>query len=421
MTAIVYFIAVIIVLISGVPLFIVLSGLSLALFKYAAQLDTALIISELAKLSSSPVLPAIPLFTFAGYILSESRSPEKLVRLIRSLFGGGPGALAVVVLLTCSAFTALTGASGVTIIALGGLLYPALRKQKYSEKFSLGLLTTSGSLGLLFPPSLPLIIYGVVAKVDINTLFKAGLIPGALLVFTLSGFSLIKNRGVKISNNDQPEKTSLLKAIKEAKWDIPLPFLILAGIYGGFLTLVEVAGMTVLYVLITKTIITRETPFSKLIPVCIESMKMVGVVLVILACATGLTNFMVDQQVPMKLLKFIQATIHSRYLYLFILNIFLLAVGCFMDIFSALIVIVPLILPVAEGFGIHPVHLGIIFLTNLEIGYSTPPVGINLFISSFRFNKPLTFLYRSSLPFLIIMLIDLLLITYIPALSMLLV
>jgi tripartite ATP-independent transporter DctM subunit len=323
-----------------------------------------------------------------------------------------------VALVTSSFFTAITGATGVTIIALGGLLLPALLSEKYSEKFSLGLMTSSGSLGLTFAPSLPIILYGFVSGASIEKLFMAGILPGVLILGALSVFSLMVGKKLRI---DRPSFSfpEFLGALKGAIWEAPIPFLILAGIYLGFCTATEAGALTVVYVLFIKTIVFHELRISRDLPrVMRESMKMVGVIMIVLGAALGFTNYLVDAFVPMKILKTFEVMIQSKITFLLALNVFLLLVGCLMDIFSATLVVVPLIMPLATKFQIDPVHLGIIFLINLGIGYSTPPVGLSLFIASARFDQPIAKLYAASLPFLLILLLTLLLITYWPWLSL---
>ncbi len=401
----------------GTPLFVVISAIALLAF-YFAGIDSSAVIVELYRLANTPVLLAIPLFTFAGYMLAESNTPKRLVNFSRAFFGWMPGGLAIVTLVSCAVFTAFTGASGVTIIALGGLLYPVLIKDKYPEKFSLGILTASGSLGLLFPPSLPIILYGLVSGVSIDKLFIAGILPGILLVTLLSLYSVYTVKDQKLPTTPFSWKNAWA-ATKEAIWEIPLPLIILVGIYGGFITATETAAVTAFYVLIVEVFVYRDIKIKTDLPrVMRESMILVGGILVILGAAMGLANYLIDAEIPMKILDFMKVFIKSKALFLITLNIFLLIVGFMMDIFSAIMVVVPLIIPIAQNFGVDPVHLGIIFLANLEIGYLTPPVGLNLFIASFRFKKPIVKLYLASLPFLLMMLIALILITYIPDLSL---
>ncbi len=403
----------------GAPLFASLGGIALSLFVGAGISPTAVLI-EMYRLVSSPVLIALPLFAFAGTMLAESRSATRLVALSQAWFAWLPGGLAIVALTASALFTALTGGSGITILALGGLLYPMLLRDHYPERFSLGLVTTSGSLGILFPPSLPLIVYGLVSQTRIDHLFIAGVFPGLLLILLLACYS--STVGMRARLPQQPRNLRIAwETFWEAKWEIFLLPLILIGIYGGFFTASEVAAIAAVYVLVVEVFIYRDLTLTRDVPrIMVESTVLVGSVLIVLATALGLTSFLIDQQVPMHVLKFLQQSITNRTLFLVLLNVFLLVVGCLMDIFSALIVFVPLILPIAKAFGIDPVHLGIIVLANLEIGYSTPPVGINLFLSSLRFNKSIVALYRAALPFLFIYLIALTIITYVPELSLIL-
>lgn len=395
-----------------------MSALALTAF-YFSGVELSAVAVEIYRLASAPTILTIPLFTFAGYVLAESKAPVRLLRLSQALLGWLPGGVAIVCLFVCAFFTAFTGASGVTIIALGGLLYPILIQEGYSEKFSLGLITTCGSLGLLFPPSLPIILYGIIAKVDIDQLFLAGLVPGFVLMLILGGFAVIKSP--KIDRKTQNFSVSEIRsALWDARYELPLPIFVLGGIYGGFLTATEASALSAFYVLIVNCFFTRDLSLGRDVPkVIVESLTLVGAILLILCCALGLTNYLVDEEIPMKILEAMKTFITNKYLFLFVLNIFLLIVGCLMDIFSAIIVVVPLILPIAEQFGVNPLHLAIIFLTNLEIGYITPPVGINLFISSFRFNRPVLELYKVSIPYLLLMLFALIIITYIPWLTLL--
>jgi C4-dicarboxylate transporter DctM subunit len=404
----------------GTPLFAVISAIALIAF-YFADISSSAVIVEMYRLASMPILPAIPLFTFAGYLLAESNTPRRLINFSRAFFGWIPGGLSIVTLVSCAVFTAFTGASGVTIIALGGLLYPVLLQEKYPEKFSLGLLTTSGSLGLLFPPSLPIILYGLVSGVSIDKLFVAGIMPGILMVVLLSVYSILFVRDLKIPTTDFSWKNAW-KATREAAWEIPLPIVILFGIYGGYITITEAASVTAFYVFIVEVFVYRDIKIKTDLPrVMRQSMILFGGILVILGAALGLANYLIDAEIPMQILSFMKKFITSKLLFLVTLNIFLLIVGFLMDIFSAIMVVVPLIIPIAANYGVDPVHLGIIFLANLEIGYATPPVGMNLFIASFRFNKPIIKLYIAAIPFLIILVIALIIITYIPDLSLLLV
>lgn len=403
----------------GSPLFIVISALALLSF-YSAGIDISAVIIEMTRLADTPLLLSLPLFIFAGTMLSESGTPGRMLNLSHLLLGWMPGGLAVVALSVCAVFTAFTGASGVTIFALGGLLFPALIKDDYPEKFSLGLITTSGSLGLLFPPSLPLILYGVISETRIDQLFLAGILPGLLMLLLLMAYAMKKSPGKK--NRREPVTGRRIAAgLKEAGWELPLPFIVLGGIYGGFLVAGEAAAVTALYVLIVEVLIYRDIKPRQLPGIMVKSMMLFGGIMVILAASMASTNYLVDQEVPMRLFEFIQQYISSKYTFLLLLNVFLLLVGTMLDIFSALVLVVPLIVPIAAAYEVNLVHLGIIFLTNLQIGYCTPPVGLNLFLASYRFERPIIRLYGATLPFLALLGATLIIITYFPALSLVLV
>ena len=410
--------AILVFALAGGPIFAVMSLLALLSF-HLVEIESSAIAVEIYRLAGQPTLLTIPLFTFAGYLLAESRSPQRLLKLAQAALGWLPGGVAIVSLVICAFFTAFTGASGVTIIALGGLLYPMLLQEGYSERFSLGLVTTSGSLGLLFPPSLPIILYGIIAKVEIDKLFLAGIIPGIILIIILSAWSIYSGKGTRSEEEKNFSWDKLRSALWESRFELPLPIIILGGIYGGFITATEASAITAFYTLVMVCFLYKDLNLWRDVPhVVRESMTLVGAILLILCCALGLTNYLVDEEIPMQILDTMRDMISNKYVFLFFLNIFLLIVGAMMDIFSAIIVVVPLILPIAEEFGVDPIHLAIIFLTNLEIGFITPPVGINLFISSFRFDKPVLSLYRASVPFLILLLIALIVITYVPWLTL---
>jgi C4-dicarboxylate transporter, DctM subunit len=401
----------------GTPLYAIL-GLAALLAFHSAEIDPAAIFIELYRVTSNPTLVAIPLFTFAGFILANGKTPDRLTRLSQAFLGGLTGGVPMVVLAACAFFTAFTGASGVTIIALGGLLYPLMIKEMYSKNFSLGLMTSSGSLGLLFPPSIPLILYGLVAQVSVDQLFLAGLVPGFLMIGVIGIYSIFKSKSLQIKKRTF-QWTEAISALREAIWEVPLPFIILFGIYGGIITVGEAAAVTVVYVIVVESFIYKDLhPIHDLPRIMRESMVLVGAILIILGTAMGFTNYLIDEQIPMQLLDFMKMYIHDPLTFLIALNVFLLIVGCMMDIFSAIIVVVPLIIPIAKSFDVNMIHLGIIFLTNLEIGYSTPPVGINLFIAASRFNEPIVKLYRAALPFLGLRILGLLAITYFPFLSL---
>ncbi len=402
---------------AGAPLFTIIGAIALYGFSSVGT-DSSAVIIELYRIADSAPLVAIPLFTFAGYLLAESRSPQRLVDLTKALVGWLPGGIAFVVIIVCAFFTAFTGASGVTIVALGGLLLPMLVDQKYPERFSMGLITASGSIGLLFPPSLPIIIYGLVASVSIDQLFVAGMGPGILLVGILSVYSVRTGITAKVPRIAF-SWSNLWTAVREAAWEIPLPVLVVGGIYGGLFTATEAAAITAFYVFIVEVFIYRDLKlFSDVPRVMKESMVLVGAILAILGVAFGLTNFLIDQEVPQQLFELVKERISNPLTFLMILNVFLIIVGMMMDIFSAIIVVVPLILPIAREFNVDPVHLGIIFLTNLEIGYLTPPVGLNLFLSSLRFGKPVFTIVRSVVIFIVLELMALAIITYYPDLSL---
>jgi len=407
----------------GAPLFAVILAVAMLGFYYSG-IDLSVIAVDIYRLSDTSVLLSLPLFTFAGYLLGESNASQRLVRLTQVFIGWIPGGFAIVAFIACAMFTAFTGASGVTIVALGALLYPALTQAGYGEKFSLGLVTSSGSLGLLFPPSLPLILYGIIVQqmnigkaVAIVDLFIAGLLPGLLMLVMLSAWSFWTNRKTPIPLTEFSFK-STQTAIREAIWEIPLPVFVLGGIYGGFFAVSEVAAVTALYVLVTEVLIYREIHPKKLLPIIQESMMVSGGILLILGVSMASTSFLIDAEVPMRLFKMIQAHVTEKVVFLILLNLLLLLLGAILDIFSALVLMVPLILPVALNYGIHPVHMGIIFLANMQIGYFTPPVGMNLFIASYRFKKPVVELYRATIPFMVVLLVALLLITYLPGLSL---
>jgi len=404
---------------SGAPLFVVIAAVALLWF-YFMGVDLSIVVIEMYRLASNPLLIALLFFAFAGYILAESGAGKRLVKLSTAIFGCVRGGLAVVALLSCAFFTALTGASGITIVALGGLLLPALLEERYPEDFSLGLLTSSGSLGLLFPPSLPMIIYGVVAGVSIPQLFLAGLIPGLLLIVLLAIYSMYKGvRGeCRVISFEFQE---FVDTFRETIWEILLPVVVFGGIYSGFLAVSEVAVVTVAYVLLVALLINRDVKLNQMPTIVVKTVVMVGSIIIILGAALAFNSLLIDQQVPGKILLWIQGHVESKVAFLLMLNIFLLLVGCLLDVYSALVIVAPLIVPLAQGYDINLLHLGIIFLTNLQIGYSTPPIGMNLFIASLRFEKSVLRLGAASLPFLGILLVALLIITFVPGLSLLLV
>ena len=414
-------------IIMGVPLFVIIATSALLGFS-SIDVDLSVIAIEIYRIVDTPILLAIPLFTLAGYVLGESKASERLVLLTDALLGWMPGGLAIVSLFACAFFTALTGASGATIIALGAILYPAMKQAGYEERFNLGLITSSGSLGLLFPPSIALILNGVIVQqmgigvpVAIDDLFLAGLLPGLLMLLMLTVYSIYKSHQRPEIRRTPFSWSKLLKALRSSMWEIPMPFILIGGIYSGVFAISEAAAVAVMYVLIVEVVILREVAFNKLPNIMRDSMVLVGGVLVILGVSLASTNYLIDTEVPNRLFEFIRSHIDSKLTFLMLLNIFLLLLGMILDVFSALVIIVPLLLPIALGYDIHPIHLGIIFLANMQIGYFTPPVGMNLFIASYRFHKPVTELYQATIPFMFILIAAVLVITYWPELTMYLV
>ncbi len=409
----------------GEPLFVIIAAITLIGFGIAGlHQDQTLVdsfsnlYSEMVKIAEQPMFLAIPLFTFAGYLMAEAKTSTRLVNLTRALVGWLPGGIAVVALIACAFFTVFTGVSGVTIIALGGLLLPALVKEGYPERFTLGLLTTGGSRGMLFPPSLPIIIYGVIAQTDINKLFVAGVVPGILDLSVAVALSIWLGSRAKVARTPFAPKAALA-ALKDAAWEIPIPLIIFGGIYGGIFTADQAAVVVALYVFVIEVFAYKDLSLVRDIPrVVRESMVLVGGIFVIIGTALGLTNLLVLENVPDHLFHAISPFIRSPLTFLIALNVFLLIVAALLDVFSAILVVLPLILPIAARYNINPYQLGVVFLMNLEIGYSLPPMGLNLFVASFRFNKPILALYRSTVPFLIATLLVLGLVTYVPAISL---
>jgi len=401
----------------GAPIFTVLGGAAVLLYMGDGDLPVIVAI-ETYGLTIQPHLPAIPLFTLGGFILAQGNASERLLRVFRAAVGWIPGGTAVVCVVLCAFFTVFTGGSGVTILALGGLLFPALLRDGYRERFSVGLLTASGSLGLLFPPAMPLILYAIVAQVAPDDLFVAGVVPGTLLVVLVAAWGVREGRVTGAGRHafGWPE---LRRAFWGAKWELSIPFVVLGVLFSGYATLVETAAFTALYAAVTQGLIHRDFSFGRgLNQAFSECVVLVGGVLIILAVAVGFTAYLVDAEVPFLLVEWADEHIGSRFVFLLGLNLFLLLVGCLMDIFSAIFVVVPLIVPVAEQFGINPLHLGIIFIANLELGYLTPPVGLNLFLASYRFDRPLLEVYRASVPLLVILGFGVLVITYVPWLTL---
>jgi len=401
----------------GAPLFVIIGAGAMLGFSREG-IDLSVLAIEFFGIAETPVLVAIPLFTFAGFLLSEGGAPHRLVRLSRALFGWLPGGLAMISLAVCALFTAFTGASGVTIIALGALLFPALVEAGYERRFSLGLITASGSLGLLFAPSLPLILYGVVAETPIDKLFLAGILPGLLMVALLAAYGFIRNRHTAMPLVGGRE---VLRAVLDAKWELPLPGVVLGGIYSGYFAISEAAAVTALYVLVVELAVLREIRWRSLPRIVRESMVLVGAILTILGMSLASTNYLIDTGVPQRLFELTSSYVSGRDTFLLALLVFLLILGAILDIFSAIVLVVPLIVPVALEYGVDPVHLGIVFLAAMELGYLTPPVGLNLFIASHRFQEDIVQIYLATVPFLLVLLVSVVIITFWPALSLFLV
>jgi tripartite ATP-independent transporter DctM subunit len=400
----------------GGPIFAALGGIA-ALFFMADGVAPVAVLIETYSLSVNPTLAAIPLFTLVGFFLAEGQASARLLRLFHALVGWAPGGTAVVCAVVCAFFTVFSGGSGVTILALGGVLFQVLQQDRYRERFSLGLLTASGSLGLLLPPALPLILYGIVARVSIEDLFIGGIIPGLLLVSLVAGWGIREGLRSGVARS-QFSGRETLEALWNAKWELMLPVVVLYVIFTGIATLVEAAALAALYAFLIQCFVHKDVSLgSDLARVFQQCLVLIGGVLLILGMAMGLSSYMVDAMIPTRALAWVQSHIESPIVFLLCLNLFLLAVGAVMDIFSATVVIVPLIVPLGLAFGIHPIHLGIIFVANLELGYLTPPVGLNLFLASYRFGRPLLDLYRAAVPFLLILGVGVLLITYVPPLT----
>ena len=401
----------------GGPIFTILGGAAVFLFLIDG-VPAAAVPVETYRLTVSATLPAIPLFTLAGFLLAQGGTSKRLLRVFRAFLGWLPGGTAIVAAVSCAFFTVLTGGSGVTILALGGLLFQALRADHYRERFSLGLLTASGSLGILFPPALPLILYAIVADISIPDLFVGSMVPGLLMLGLVAAWGV--REGTLTGAGRQPfEWRELFAALWEGKWELLLPVVVLVAIFGGFATIIEAAALTALYAFLVQFVIVREVSLTKdLRPILTESLVLVGGVLIILAVALGFTNYMVDAQIASSVVEWVQEYIQSPLTFLLCLNLILLVVGCLMDIFSAIMVVVPLIVPLGAAYGIDPIHLGVIFVANLELGYLTPPVGLNLFLAAYRFERPLLQIWRAAIPMLLILAVGVLLITYIPAFSL---
>jgi len=406
----------------GAPVFATLGGAALILFWSAGE-QLVSVPLKYYQLAINPALPSIPLFTLAGYFLAEGGASRRLLRVFQALFSPMRGGPAIVTALACAFFTSFTGASGVTILALGGLLMPVLLSARFSERAALGLLTGAGSLGLLFPPCLPPILYAIIAStsggttIAIRDIFLGGLLPGMLLLALTAGWGIWRSPK-RNETTVHFNTTEARRAIWDAKWELLVPVVALVSLFGGFASPVEAAAMTAMYTFLCEAVIYRDLKLRTDVPrVMAECGLLIGGVKLILGVALGFTYYLIDAQIPDKGVEWVTHTIKSKWLFLLVLNLFLLGVGCLMDIYSAIVVVVPLLVPVGLAFGIDPIHLGIIFLANLELGFLAPPVGMNLLLASYRFNKTMGEVTRASFPMLIVLLLGVLLITYLEPLT----
>jgi C4-dicarboxylate transporter DctM subunit len=406
----------------GAPVFVAMAGLAMLLF-FTAETPSPIssVPQATLQLMENPTLPAIPLLTIAGYVLAAGKASQRLVRAYKGLFGWLPGGVGLMVIGVCALFTTLTGGSGVTILALGGIMYPALVNEGYHDGFSVGLVTAAGSLGLLFPPSLPVILYSAVlpgnAGVSAKTLYLGGLIPGIVLIIVVAAYAVRAGIAAR-APRQKFEVKEALASLWAAKLDLSLPIVVLAVLLAGIGTIVEAAAIGALYALLIELLVFRDVnPLREMPTVLVQAATLVGSVVVLMGVAYGLTNYLVDQEVPTTLLTWVQNHIHSQWVFLLALNAILLVLGSVFEIYAAIIVLAPLIAPLGMVFNIEPVHLGVVFLANLELGFLFPPMGLNLFLSASRFGRPLPYLYKQALPFLIFMALGVLLITYVPAMT----
>ncbi|HSD59273.1 MAG TPA: TRAP transporter large permease subunit, partial [Burkholderiales bacterium] len=414
--------ALLLAVVLGAPIFVLLGGAALILF-WGQDLPTAAIALTHYSMVTNPTLPTVPLFTLAGYFLAEGGASKRLVRVFQALFGQFRGGPAIVTVLACAFFTSFTGASGVTILALGGLLMPVLMGAGYSERSTLGLLTGSGGLGLLFPPSLPLILYAIVASlnkaggVTIEKMFLGGLGPGLLLV-AMAAWLGIRLGPKEAAGRPAYDRGEACRAIWAARWELLLPVAALAALFGGFATPVEAAAVTALYAFVVEALVYHDFErVGEVRRVMADCGLLVGGVLLILGVALGFSNYLIDAQIPARAAEWVTGAVQSKYAFLLAVNLCLLVVGCVMDIYSAMVVVVPIIVPLGLAYGIDPIHLGIIFLANMELGLLTPTVGINIFLSSYRFGKPVLQVSRAVIPMQCLLAIGVLLITYLPLLT----
>lgn len=410
------FVVLLLATVLGAPIFTALGGAGLILFWRDGSPIGSLTVDHYS-LVTNPTLPTVPLFTLAGYFLAEGGASRRLIRLFRAVVGHLRGGPAILVAVVCAFFTSFTGASGVTILALGGLLMPVLLAAGYAERTALGLLTGTGSIGLLLPPCLPLIFYGVIAGVDIRDMFLGGIVPGVLLVTLTAIWGISQAPRSAVARQPFDWRETRL-AVWDAKWELLVPVVALGSLFSGLATPVEAAALTAFYAFVVETFVYRDlTVFRDSPRVMAESGILVGGVLLILGVALGFTNYLAFAEIPARAVEWVTASVHSKWVFLLLLNLFLIVVGALMDIYSAIVIVAPLLVPLGRAFGIEPVHLGIVFLANLELGYLTPPVGVNLFLASLRFNQPVAAVFRSVIPMLLVLLIGVLLITYLPALT----
>lgn len=401
----------------GMPIFAAIAGATLVLL-WSDFTPANAVPGETYRLTASPLLPAIPLFALAGYVLSAGRASHRLTHLFTACVGWMPGGLAIVATLVLAFFTPLTGASGITILSMGGLLWPVLVEAGYPRRTAMGLVTVSGSIGLLWFPSLPVFLYGFYAQLDYAQLFVGGLVPGLVLVLVVAGWGAYQGWSSGVSRTPFVARDARA-ALWDARWELLLPVVVLGGIVGGYTTLVEAAAMTVAYAVIVECVLQRGLSVRDDLPrVFVECATLVGGFMIILSVALGFTNFLILAEVPTLALDWVQTHITSPLVFLLALNLLLIVVGALMDIYSAIVVIVPLIAPIAAAYGIDPVHLGVIFLANMELGYLMPPMGENLFLSSYRFDTPLSEVYRSTVPYTAVLLVAVLVITYVPAMTL---
>jgi C4-dicarboxylate transporter DctM subunit len=400
----------------GTPVFVVMAGVAMVLFWHDAT-PIAAVPTNTFGLVTSATLPAIPLLTVAGYVLAEGGSAQRLVRAYKGIFGWMPGGIAVMATFVCAIFTTFTGASGVTILALGGLILPTLVAEGYPEGFSVGLVTAAGSLGLLFPPSLPVILYGVVAQVPIDHLYIGGMVPGLLMVLLVAAYGIVVGVRARVPRQ-QFEPGEALRSLWDAKWDLGLPTIVIVAIGSGYATVVESSALGVAYAIVVELVVFRDIHPTRDLPrVLTHAATLVGSVVILLGVALGLTNWLVDAEVPTRLVEWMTEHVKSPALFLLALNVALLVLGSVLEIYSAIIVLAPLVAPLGVAYHIDPIHLGVVFLANLELGFLFPPMGLNLFLAAQRFGKPLPYLWRKAVPFLLIMAVGVLLITYLPAIT----